>query len=185
MKYVKIIVPIILLLGFGLLWFIGRFAPVNVEEVREGGYTVIGKNFTGPYQEVGPVYEEVTAAMQAMEIEFKQGLGIYNDDPESVPAEVLRSFHGFIAEDPSKLDKEAIRAAGLLIKEIPESPSCRIGLPARSMVSYMIHPARAYPALKKHLMDSGFNANTIYERYDQEGKMVYYVALQAEVPFEE
>lgn len=70
--------------------------PVSVRD--EAARRVVGLPHTGPYPEVGPVFERVAAAIGAAGLwpQARGGVMVAYSDPDSTPPEELQSFAGVI-----------------------------------------------------------------------------------------
>ena len=89
--------------------------PVSVRD--EPSRRVVGLTHTGPYPEVGPVFQRVAAAIGAAGLwpQARGGVMVAYSDPDSTPPEELQSF------------------AGVILAEGPESPGCPEGLEERTL----------------------------------------------------
>ena len=73
----------------------------EVELVERPSRRVIGLPHRGAYNRIGPVFEQLAAALTERELwpEAVEFLGIYYDDPESVEERDLRSMAGIAVRD--------------------------------------------------------------------------------------
>jgi AraC family transcriptional regulator len=71
----------------------------EVDVVEEPERRVLGIDHRGPYQEIGGAFERLGAAVEAAGLRrsVDEWLGIYFDDPSTVPADSLRSMAGVTA----------------------------------------------------------------------------------------
>lgn len=177
MKILKWLLAIIVVLAIvlvGLLWYLGVFSTVKVTEREIGPFTYVYEKYVGPYQNTGPVFDKVYKALKTDGIESLLGIGIYYDNPKTVPTTKLRSDCGSIieAKDLRKLVKlEKKYQVAMLDKS-----NCLVAeLPIKSVLSYMIGPAKAYPAMTKYAIAKGLKAGLVFELYDMPHSKILYV----------
>jgi len=177
MRIVKISIAVIIILVAlctGVRRYAGGFSHVTLEEKMMGPYTFAYLPFTGNYSNVGPTMEKVTQALKADGIEVKLWLGIYYDNPQTVPADQLRSDVWSIidSKDIAKLQK---KSDNYLIKTIPANQNIVATFPAKNMLSYMIWPMKVYPIMAKYMTEKNYPMMTVaMELYDISNKVTYY-----------
>ena len=76
------------------LAYMGFFNTMDVQESKFGPYAFFYKSFTGPYEEVGPLFQEIHDIFKKKGIEMESMAGVYYDDPREVEAAKLRSEVG-------------------------------------------------------------------------------------------
>jgi len=168
------IVVILAVSFFGFLAYLGSFSEVSVQEKTTGPFTYVYRDHTGPYQGVGLVFENVNKLLAEVGIDTSMGIGIYYDDPEKVPAEKLRCRVGVIV---SQADLEIIKSKLLEIKSdfLPPAKSIVVDFPMRNLLSFMIGPMKAYPALMEFATGNSLNLiPSGIEIYDQKNAKIYY-----------
>lgn len=162
------------LLVIGFLAYQGLLGEATITEKVVGPYAYAYEEFVGPYKDTGKVFDKVYTTLKDAGIETTKGIGVYMDNPMQVPADKLRSQCGSILEE-----KDMPRAVQLRDKlklgTIPAQNSVMVELPLKNGLSYMIGPAKAYPALGKYIGERGYAAGLTYEIYDMQAKKIYYV----------
>lgn len=176
MKKIIIIIAVILVAIFALIGYSGLFYSVKIEEKKVGPLTMVLKKHTGSYYKTGAVFKEVEAALEkTIGAKNLAGVGLYYDDPAKVKEELLRSECGVIIE-MKKADLEKIDALkdGFIIKEFKET-LCAVGeFPARTFLSYMIGPCRAYPKFAEFEKKKKITSDYSIEIYDMQSKKILY-----------
>lgn len=91
------------------------------------GYRLLGRRHRGAYDDIGPVFERVFLWAGARDLirEDALGVGLYYDDPQTVPVGELRSFAGVAVDQATVLSPEA-QEAGFEIAEVPAGPVAQI-----------------------------------------------------------
>jgi AraC family transcriptional regulator len=113
----------LLVLGFFVFAHNGCEKKAEEEKVEEKkGYQILTKmadkmtivyvEHVGPYQELGPVFGQLSAYAEKKGLELNL-VGFYYDDPATVPAESLRCELGIQLKEAIEPD------SGYLVKEIP------------------------------------------------------------------
>jgi AraC family transcriptional regulator len=84
-------------------------------EIRESvpPMRVVAMPHVGPYWQIGPVFDRLEQWATANNIAAQGILAIYHDDPESVPAEKLRSDACIVVGPELSLDDTAVRLVDL------------------------------------------------------------------------
>lgn len=174
LKWVLIIAVVLAVLVFALLAYMGMVFPLKVYESKMGPYTIAYESFTGPYAQTGPAFDKVHQALKAEGIEAVRGLGIYYDDPAKVAAEKLRSDCGIVIEEKEMAKFNRVRRK-FKIKLIRQKECLVVEFPIRNVLSYMLGPIRAYPALTKYAEEKGYKFGMAYELYDEPQKKIFFV----------
>jgi len=174
LKWILIIVAVIVVLLLAFLTYMGIFSSPQAYESKMGPFTIIYESFTGPYAETGPVFNKVFEALKAEGIETTRGLGIYYDDPSKVPPDKLRSDCGIVIEEKDLAKFNQIKNK-FKVKHLPQKDSVVIEFPIRNMLSYMIGPMKAYPALMKYAEEKGYQWGRSYELYDEDQGKIFFV----------
>ncbi|MDD5440272.1 MAG: GyrI-like domain-containing protein, partial [Candidatus Omnitrophica bacterium] len=132
---VVILIGIVLVLGFTA--YMGVFSKVAVNEVKTGPYTYAYMSFVGPYDKTGAVFNRVHQSLERDGIKTQKALGVYYDDPKSVPPNKQRSDCGWVLEAsdfgklPKLLEKYSIRT-------LPAKDRVTAVFPLRNSFSYMV-----------------------------------------------
>ena len=175
MKNVLIIIGILALIVLVFLWYAGFFNKIVVNEREEGGYVVAGEEFTGAYAKVGPTMNKVDSLIRELGVECTRGFGIYYDDPKVTPKEECRSYVGNVIEEKDFEHLESIKALGLKMDSIQKTCALVIEFPVRSVLSYMVGPMKAYPALTEYSQEKSMIPVLLFELYDVPDKKAYYI----------
>ncbi|MGZ4056798.1 MAG: GyrI-like domain-containing protein [Bacteroidia bacterium] len=178
MKKLKIILAIfalLIIIGFIYAGYLNAFSHVNVEDKTEGGYKLVGLDFTGPYSKVGKFMMDAEKKLSDNNIKSPKGFGIYYDDPKITPEEKCRSFVGDILLEKDFNQIPKLKSLGFKIDSIPESPSVVAYFPIKSPLSYMIGPMKVYPEITKYMTEKNYKSNLSLEVYDADNKMIMFV----------
>jgi hypothetical protein len=171
LKWFLWIAAVLVIIAAGLLWFIGAFDQVKVSEQQVGPFTYAYEKFVGPYQNSGAVFTNVYKILKEASVESTRGIGIYYDDPKTVAAAKLRSDCGAIIE---LKDIRKLRGK-LLISRLGKKNCVVAELPIKTMFSYMIGPAKAYPTLINYAKARALKTAMVFELYDMPHNKILYV----------
>ncbi len=175
LRCLLIISSIAILALVAMLAYMGVFSTVKVVEKEVGPYTLVVERYAGEYKDTGKIFEKVYKAVKNEGIQTTRGIGIFYDDPKSVAKDKLRSDCGVILEGKD-LDKvPALRKKKFNIMTIRKKKSMVAEFPLVNTFSYMIGPAKGYPALMKHMQEKGYKMSAPYEIYDMRGGNILYV----------
>ena len=155
-----------------LAWH-GFFSTPKVSEQEMGPYSYVYDEYVGEYKNTGPVFEKVYKALQAQNISSTIGIGIYLDDPAQVPANQLRSQCGSVYD--IKDSAKVAELKNFKLGSLQRQRFIVVEFPTKTSFSYMIGPAKCYPALTKYANEKGYGMAQPYEVYDMPGKMTYYI----------
>ncbi|NQT29415.1 MAG: GyrI-like domain-containing protein [Candidatus Saganbacteria bacterium] len=174
LKWILMMLIIVVMLVFLFMAYVGIIFPLKVDETRMGPYTIAYESFTGPYKDTVPVFAKVYEKINAEGLNPTRSLGIYYDNPAVTPADQLRSDCGVVIEkaDLAKFNKVKGK---FKVKNISQADCVVIEFPIRNMLSYMIGPMKAYPALEKYAKKKGYKWGRSYELYDEPQKKIFYV----------
>lgn len=164
---VTIIMALICIVGGVFLVLCGFFYTPQAKQGETGPYYYAYEDFTGSYSRTYPVFSRVYAKLNDAGIKNSIGIGIYYDDPETVPAEKLRSSCGSVID---KADEAKAAAAGLKTGYIGRTKSVIVEFPVRINFAYMFAPRKIYPVLKKYLKENNIQNGAPYEIYDVANK---------------
>lgn len=182
MKKFKIsilILVIIVLGGLGYTAYLGVFSHVNVEEKIEGGYKLVGLDFTGSYSKAGAFIADVEKKLSDSGIKSTKGFGIYYDDPKVTPEEKCRSFVGNVLEEKDYNKMAELKLQGFKVDSIPESESVVTYFPIKSSLSYMIGPMKVYPAFTNYMNEKKYTTNLSAEIYDMSEEKIIFIMQYA------
>ena len=178
MKILKALLIGAVLIVVGFIWFMsymGMFSKPLISERDMGPYSVVYEEYTGPYQNMGKVFEKISGEMKAEGIETPRGLGIYLDDPRKVAPDKLRSQGGLIIEskDQPKVPELKMKYK---VMEINVAPCVVIEFPIKNNLSYMLGPVKNYAILSKYFELKNYQMGRTYEIYDMPNKKILFVA---------
>ncbi len=178
MKALKIVLVVTLsiaLIILGVLAWGGLFRKITVVEKDAGGYIVVGTDFTGEYSQVMKPMMVVDSILRSKGIICEMGFGIYYDDPKQVAKDKCRSFVGNIISGKDFDKLMLIKELGLKLDTIEVKKSIFIEFPSPNSLSYMIGPAKVYPAFTEYMKTHTIKPMLSVEIYDMPNKMTYYI----------
>jgi DNA gyrase inhibitor GyrI len=177
LKYLLIVFTSLIALGVFLLWWVGIFDQMKLEQRQQPAYVVAGINFKGSYQQIGPIMAGVDSSLRSIGINCEKGFGIYYNDPNVTPEADLESYVGNVIEGEQLERLSDIEKLNIQIDTIPSGLAWVASLPIRNQLSYMIGPVRAYPALEQAVNDSADVVSLVYEIYNVAAEEAHYVML--------
>lgn len=172
--WLLIIIVALIALFFLYLSYLGIFNELAVKEQELGPLTYVFQPYVGDYRGSGQVFNRVYQAIKNEGIETYKGIGIYYDDPKIVPKEKLRSDCGVVLEDKD-LPKVNVLKKKYHLATLPKKLYIVAAFPLRNALSFMIGPAKGYPALAKYARSKGYEMTCPFELYDMPGGQIYYV----------
>lgn len=89
---------------------------MNVQVVREFPIRVLMMRHTGPYEQIGPKFDQLWSFIESNGIETLRTIGIYYDNPDFTPASQLRSAACFEVRGGFQTSN---LAPGITLEEIP------------------------------------------------------------------
>lgn len=178
MKILKIILISLVSLLISLLlfgWFIGFFKNMKVKEKEEGGFTVAGLKYTGPYSTNAKYMAQVEQKLLKLGIMPNREFGIYYDNPQTSSPENCRSYVGCIIreEDYDKIPE--LISTGLIVDTVPKGKAIFTEFSLRNSVSFMLGAMKAYPLMSKYLSTKGYKATMSIEIYDLVDRKITYL----------
>lgn len=177
LKWILIIVGVLALALIIYLWNLGAFSTLTAAEKVMGPYTIAYERYVGPYQNTGKAFMNVSNIMKGEGLVVSQNsdsIGIYYDDPKTVAKDQLRSDCGLILNAQDKGKIPALAKKGLKVMTLPKQNCVVVEFPIKSVASYMLGPAKAYPVLMKYAQDKGYTPDKTYEYYDMAGKKIIF-----------
>ncbi|MDC0977623.1 GyrI-like domain-containing protein [bacterium] len=155
--------------------YLGMFRSVKVVEQATGPYTYVYQEFTGDYKLTGPIFGNIYQELKKAGIETSLGFGVYYDDPQTKPAEELRSDCGIVIA-PEDAAKAAMITKNFKIGKLEVATRAVVVFPIKNKSSYMIGPMKAYPALIKYAKEMNYEEMVVgYELYDHANKKTVYM----------
>ena len=173
LKILAVVVVVALLAVAGLSAYMGIFNNMKVEERMTGPYTYVYEQYVGDYKNTGSVFDKLYKSLQSDGIKTVRAIGIYYDDPMSVPKELLRSDCGCVLEEkdypalPKLLEKYTV-------KTLPAKERVAVSFPIRNPLSYFIGSMKAYPVLMKYISEKGYKVVNAIEFYDNPNRKIEY-----------
>ena len=138
----------------------GLFSPITVmtTETKYGPMVIAYKSRTGPYRKAGDLFTDSYCLLPN-----REQVGIYYDDPETVPESELRFAVGPIlsngAEAPIHEEAEKMRSHGFKIFHLPKANYVVTAtFPFRTTLSVFIAIFRVYPKLRKYIAEKSLCA---------------------------
>lgn len=175
-------------IGLGMLIFFlylfqytGAFKSVTVAIDQRPAYTVVYKDFTGPYHKIVANIEEVEKWFKSQGLSCRLSFGEYFDDPRQVEEGRLKSRGGCLL-DPQKPEEEKILAEKK--SQLPAEFKSDI-LPATEAVVALftgapgIGPLKVYPKAEEFMIENKLKRKgsviEIYEVFDQQSMQTIYM----------
>jgi hypothetical protein len=156
------IVASLVLVVVGLLAWLGAFTSLTVNDSPQGGYVVMGYDYMGPFEKIGPVYERVVAKSDSLGISTDSLVGVYYSNPDEVAPDSLLSFVGVVV-GKSDDDLGTLDFGGLRPERIPSGRALWIDFPYSSTLGMYIGIMRAYGALGEAATEAGLEPGWVYE----------------------
>ena len=160
------------LLAGGGCWFLrhlylsGMFqCTVSVDTMPFPKTKIVYKNYVGPYKNVGGHFEKLLKDIQQVNEKANQFVGIYYDNPETVPEDKCRSTVAVVCNREAS---EGI-GAGKLVKmgystaELKETSSFHSTFPFYGLVSILLGLYRVYPAVQGAAKEHGKDVTVMIE----------------------
>lgn len=177
-KFFQILSIIVGVLAFGLIVFLvslGAFSKIVVTEKETGPYTYVYRFFVGDYKLTGPVFADVYNALKEQDIPAELGIGLYYDNPQTVPSHKLRSDCGAIIA-AANVRKTKQLEKGYSVTTLPKARRLVAQFPIKNTMSYILGPMRVYPALMREAKVKGYQEMvTGIEIYDMTNKQTIYL----------
>ena len=173
-KWLFIVLLVLAGISFIFLAYMGALTKPSVSEAKMGPYLFVYEEYVGPYMNAGKICDKVYKSVKNDGIETTRGLGIYFDNPSKVPADKLRSQCGVVVEDKAaaKFIKVSRKYS---FKKMKAANSLVVEFPIRNVLSYMVGPMKAYPALNEYVMAKGYKVGSVYEIYDMPAGKIFFV----------
>lgn len=160
-----------------VLGFTGYREPLFAVEITEsvtGPYTYAYIEFTGPYQDMGPVFERLHRILTDAGIPVTKGIRLFFDNPAKVPAEKLRGHCGSII-DEKYVKQVAAMKNNVKIGTVPSCTSVIAELPMKNRLAKLIKPENPHPALRDYIIKKRYSITRTFEIYDITARKIYYV----------
>ena len=165
-----------------LLAWLGAFKSLTVNDSPQGGYVVVGYDYMGPFEKIGPVYERVVATGDSLGISTDTLIGVYYSNPDEVVPDSLLSFVG-IAVGNSDDDLGTLDFGAMRTERIPAGRALWIDFPYSVRLGMYVGIMRAYDALGEAAAEAGLEPGWVYEIHtDGNVRFVFQEYPQAEDP---
>ena len=173
----KAILGLLIIVGAvsAFLSYYDFFAKVEIREREMGPFYFAFDKHQGEYQKIGPVFSKLYYRLMNDNIESKQGLGIYFDNPRVVEKINLRSIAACIV-DGSKPENRSVLERKYMTGEIPKSVCAVAEFPYKGNLSVFLGVMRVYPKLMAWLSEKKCPDMPLLELYDQEAGKIFYIA---------
>ena len=164
-----------LVLFLYLFQYTGAFKNVVVATDMRGPYSVIYKDFTGPYHKIVPTIEEVETWSKAHGLKCRLSFGEYFDDPNQVEEGRLHSRGGCLIDS---------LAGEKLNVELPQDFKTDIIASTKAVVALFdgapgIGPLKVYPKAEDYILKNNLKKKgsvlEIYEIFDQKSMQTTYI----------
>lgn len=164
-----------------LLQYTGAFKSVIVATDQRGPYTLIYKDYTGPYHQIVSTIEEVEKWANSKGLKCRLSFGEYFDNPAIVEEGRLRARGGCLL-DPKDNNEERIFAD--LKDELPTDYITEIYPETKAVVALFtgapgIGPMKVYPKSDEYVKDQGLRKKgttlEIYEILGQNQMQTIYI----------
>lgn len=174
----SIIAGVVVLIG-GYAIYLGALHEVKIERTTQGPFPVIFKPLRGEYRQVGEVATALSPRLDRLGIKEQTFIGIYYDNPRSVPTEQLRSEAGFIV--PGVTELPAALKGEYHFKVVQANEYASAYFPYRNMLSVFMGIFKVYPKLSEHMRAQGIERTYGVEIYrpNNEDRVLYMIAFQA------
>ncbi len=134
------------------LWYLGAFIKIKFEEETIGPFKFVYRNARGPYQGVGPMFEETINFFKKLGIKDCRTAGIYYDNPETEPNP--KYSIGFIVETKEQEERFKSEEESILkeykVMEVKETKTVSSHFPIKfQAMSCILSAMKTYPAFKR------------------------------------
>ena len=176
------IVASIALVVVALLAWLGAFKSLTVNDSPQGGYVVVGYDYMGPFEKIGPVYERVVATGDSLGLSTDSLIGVYYSNPEEVAPDSLLSFVGIVVGN-SDDDLGTLDFGNMRTEQIPAGRALWIDFPYSNTLGMIVGIMRAYDALGEASVAAGLEPGWVYEIHSEGNvRFVFQEYPQAEDP---
>lgn len=169
-----------------LLQYTGSFKPVTIAVDQRGPYTLIYKDYQGPYHKIVSTIEEVEKWVKQNGLSCRLSFGHYLDNPEIVEEGRLRAKGGCLIDPMNPKEMETYEQ---LKAKLPENLKAEVFPEVKSVVALFagspgIGPLKVYPKARSYIEKGRLNPKgdvlEIYEIFDNKSMQTTYVWPLAE-----
>lgn len=164
-----------------LMQYTGAFKSVTVVTDQRGPYTLIYKDYTGPYHKIVSTIEEVEKWTKSQGLKCRLSFGEYFDNPAVVEEGRLRARGGCLV-DPKDENEEKIFTG---VKEkMPEDIKAEVYPETKAAVALFtgapgIGPLKVYPKADEYIKEQGLTKKgsvlEIYEILEKNSMQTIYI----------
>lgn len=164
-----------------LMQYTGAFKSVTVAQDQRGPYTLIFKDYTGPYHKIVATIEEVEKWTRDNGLKCRLSFGEYFDNPATVEEGRLRARGGCLL-DPKDENEEKIFAD--LKTKLPEGLKTEIYPETKAAVALFtgapgIGPLKVYPKIEEFIKEHNLTRKgpvlEIYEILEKNSMQTVYI----------
>ena len=173
----KALIGLLILIASAVLSlaYYGLFTRIEIRETEMGPYFIAYEKYQGEYQKIGPVFSKLYYRLMNDNLDSKQGLGIYFDNPKIVEKNKLRSIAACIVDAGNPKNKTVLEKK-YLTGIIPQSLCAVAEFPYRGNLSVVFGVMKVYPKLNAWLKEKQYPDMPLLELYDQQAGKIYYIA---------
>lgn len=179
----KALLGLLILIGSvaASLSYYGLFAKIEIREIEMGPYYFAFDKHQGEYRKIGPVFSKLYYRLMNDNIDSRQGLGIYFDNPRFVEKTNLRSIAACLVDgnDPKN---RAVLDKKYMTGEIPRSLCAVVEFPYKGNLSVILGVMKVYPKLAAWLQEKKYPDMPLLELYDQAAGKTFYIAPTHLIP---
>lgn len=126
------------------------FVDPIIEELTIEPFDIAVSRHRGSYSDISETVQTFYDTMIHYDISIDEGIGIYFDNPETIPEQALRSMAGIIIspEEQAILQEKTSEYATF---SFPQTKVLRVRFPLKSTLSFIIASYRGYPVLYKEV----------------------------------
>ena len=159
-----------------LVWYVGAFKPVVIEEKKAGPFTYLAKDHVGAYHKIVPAIEEVETWAKEKGLDCKLTFGKYLNDPGQAEESRLKSYGGCLL---SEAEASSLKAAGTMPEGFRiETEAAREYVTALFEGSPGIGPMKVYPKVMEYFHTQNLSREEwtleVYEVHSQEAMTTTY-----------
>ncbi|XP_023336458.1 testis-expressed protein 264 [Eurytemora carolleeae] len=187
LTYETVFLGLLASLVFTILLYLivsGLFSSINIEtkEFKYGPMVIAYKTRTGAYKQAGELFTESYCLVPT-----REQIGIYYDDPETVPESDLRFAVGPILshgdDPPSRKEMELLISHGFKIFHVPKAHFVvTTTFPFRTTLSIYMAIFRIYPKLRKYISERNLCAYPAIEVYT-DSEIIFLMPLSRQEEF--
>ena len=164
-----------------LMQYTGAFKSVTVAQDQRGPYTLIFKDYTGPYHKIVSTIEEVEKWARDNGLKCRLSFGEYFDNPATVEEGRLRARGGCLV-DPK--DKNEDKVFADLKDKLPEGYKSEIYPETKAAVALFtgapgIGPLKVYPKAEEFMKEQNLTRKgpvlEIYEILEKNSMQTVYI----------